>query len=151
MKFARYPGRSNEARPRSNRRVAMARRAVKNELEKVALFPELARWQDPVKKMDEQDQVALDFITRQREFAAAKWRQGRRDLKTLPPIVAQGIKAWWQSDCQFPRDPVFLTSAIHLAKKGHSYWRRLRILKQFQLIRDGLLPKSVIQSIRAWD
>lgn len=129
----------------------MARKAVKREQEKFALFPELARWSSAEQKMDEQDKIAHDFISRMRQFHADKWREARRDLRSLKPIVADGIKAWWQSDCQFPRDPVALLDAIHQAKKGNSYWRRLRIRKQFSLIRDGRLPRSVIQSIQAWD
>ena len=151
MKFNRCPWKKNEVRTCSPQRLAMAKRAVKKELDSVALFPDLARWTSPEEKISPHDQMVAGWAVHYRAVAAVQWKRARHELQNLPRITAAGIKAHWQSDAFFPGDPVYLLTAIDQAKKGKSYWRLMRIKKQFELIRDGKLPKTVIQSIRAWD
>ena len=140
-------------RTRSKHKIAMARRAVAKDLESVALFPELAKYKSAEEKMDLQDQMVYGFAESFRAHAAAGWREARKNLKELPPISRAGLLRYWNDpNVWLPRDPAYLLEAIRSVKLGReSYWRRMRIKKQYQLIRDGRLPKSVFQSIKAWN
>lgn len=141
-------------RERSPRRVAAAKRRVKRDMDKMALFPELVEHKTAEERLTSVEIDHDQYVLRMRAHAARNWRKARYELQHgLPPLVAEGIKRWWQSDDNgVPRDPAYLLSAIHDVKvRGASYWRAMRINKQLSMIFEGKLPKSVAESIKAWD
>lgn len=153
MKFQKSPWTKNAERPRSPQRLAAARRKVAKDQASVALFPHLAKHATPEAALAAADADCAALSHRHRAFTAGSWRKARRLLRELPDLQRRGILRWWQDPSVWlPRDPSYLLDAIRGVRVKHaSYWRTARILRQFQLLSAGRLPRTVLQSIRAWD
>jgi hypothetical protein len=121
---------------------------VKKDKESVSLFPELAKWKSPEERIAEKDRQAVAYFQRIRDDRAAKWREARRLVRSLPPITRQGVMAYWQSDVWLPREAYYLMGLLHKITKRHeSPWAWLRQRRQLYLIGRGRLPKEVAAKI----
>lgn len=154
MKFKRteFKKASNYTLIISPRRRAAAERFVQREIDSVPLFPEMARFQTAEDRLSHIETVNRKWHQDWRNHRAKEWREARAKLATLSSSERLGLLRYWNSaKVMLPRDPSYLASLVRQVKKGQSAWKKLRILKQFKLVAEGRLPKSVFQSIRAWE
>lgn len=154
MKFSKsnWKNSRRHVEHRSPQRIAAAKRSVQKQKDAVALFPEMARDQTAEARLDRIDAENRAYGQRLRDHTAATWRRARATLRALPSITRQGILAHWQSQAYFPREAHYLADYIWQVMHRHKNpWRDMRILRQFSLVREGRLPRTVLQAIRAWD
>ena len=137
---------------RTGRRLAAARRAVQRDKDATPLFPEMARHQTAAERLDALDNGRNRDCRIERARLAAKWREARRQLAALRPLTRAGILRYWNGTGIVPREPHYLLDEIYQVTRFHADpWRQVRILRQFKLLGQGRLPKSVFAAIRAWD
>lgn len=132
MRFDRFPFRPTGHRPSRlpPQLRAAAQRAVDRELAKVPLFPELARFRTVEEREQNLAREHAAYARQLRSFRAAKWREARAELATLPAVTAAGVRTLWQA-AWYPGDPCYLMGVIRKAKAGHSAWTTLRQAAQF--------------------
>ena len=148
MRFNRSPWTKNEIRPRSPQRIAAARRAVQRDKDAVPLFPEMVKHHTADERLRAMEVGAVEWHCEMRASRAATWREARRRLYALPPLTHAGVLRYWSSDSWIPRDPSYLADLIHGVTHRHECcWRMLRIRRQMKLVREGRLPRTVLQAI----
>jgi hypothetical protein len=141
MRFNRYPLR-HTVRIWTPRMLAAAGRAVRRELDSVALFPELARYQTIEDRKAEVEQWSASFSARMRAYNANAWRRARRELRALPPTTRAGLVRYWNA-AGCPGDPTYLLDLLHRQRTTRqSPWAWLRFNHQLQLVSAGKLSRA---------
>lgn len=106
-----------EAREVNNRRLAAARRAIRLELAKVPLFPELVANTDPLARVERFNAAYLLTIADARNRRAAGWRAARARVAALPPATAEIVRRRWNTS-PYPKTPEYLASLVHDVETG---------------------------------
>ncbi len=125
MRFTRYclKRRPIEWTPR---KVAAAARAARREVERVALFPELARIRTAEDRIAQIEQDHTELVARMRVFRAKSWRRARALRRQLNPFARAGVDRLWNRGT-LPADPTYLLGMIREARY-ESPWKKLREL-----------------------
>lgn len=113
LKLQQFPG----VMERSGRRVAAARRAVRKDLERNALTPELVKHHNAEDRLDAREQWLIDRDRRDRARRAESWRRARTELRDLPTDTQTAVRDYWQRGV-YPADPVYLLGLIRNVKTG---------------------------------
>jgi hypothetical protein len=79
----------------SARRVAAARRAVKREIESVALFPELARWKTPKERIEAMDSERVTLGERLAAIEAEEAHDAVVRWNALPDDLQERVAEKW--------------------------------------------------------
>lgn len=134
IRWQRYPlpHPSREKREWTARRLAAARRRVQIEKDKVALFPEMARYQTVEERVKDIDAGEAALREDMRKHHADLWRRARRLLRSLPRISQVGILLYW-NEAGYPPDPLYFLQTIKDAQHV-SAWRKLRGLRMLHKI-----------------
>lgn len=99
------------------RRLAIARRALQQQADAVALFPELQPKQTPQERCDQFDDESVAMVHRWRDHEAASWRRARRIFRTLPPTARAQVEARFWGNRFMPKTAVYLLETIHAVTK----------------------------------
>jgi len=148
MKFARCAWekipREIEITPR--KRAAINHR-LSREREAVALLPDLvARVATPEEDIARSRVGARQEHEFWRNSRARDWREARRRLAALPEHTRRGLLRYWNNWCGNgnPAGPEYFTTFVTQAERGHCFWAELRVLRQFQLISQNRLPRTLL-------
>lgn len=122
----------------SPQRVRAAERAVQRDHDAVALFPELRKETTVEDRLQRIERGRQEASTENRQRRAREWRNARRRLATLPPLVRAGVLRYWNTT-SVPGDPVFLASFVTQAQRGTSFWAKLAELRRLRLVGEKKL------------
>jgi hypothetical protein len=142
MRFTRSVWTLRDRREWTPRRIANARKVVQREQEKMALFPNMARYKSVEDRINEISRDDLKQTLFMRADAASKWREVRKAYFALPPRTREGMKRFW-SESPCPAEAYYFAGIIreHL-QTGFSPWSWLRFTKQLKLIGAGKLDRK---------
>lgn len=118
MRFARYQYRPTDVREVTNRRLAASKRALNNEADKLPLFADQIREQQPTPE----ERIALidagqqQIVAQWRDHHAKTWRKGRRMLRELPSCCQKDLLAKWDKS-HMPADPAYFCEFIRSYRK----------------------------------
>jgi hypothetical protein len=99
------------------RRLAAARRALQNQADAVALFPELQPTQTPQERCDQFDAEAVAMVQRWRDHEAATWKRARQMFRALPSAQRAEVQARYWGNRFMPKTAVYLLETIHTVTK----------------------------------
>lgn len=144
MKFRRCAWEKSPTVEVGPRQLAAAARRLARQREAVALLPDLVAAVPTIA-----DELAYMRTGIPEEHAywralhAAAWRRARRELEALPEHTRRGILRYWDRFSErSAADPCYLLSFIREAKRGVSFWARLRHLRLMELIGERRLPPN---------
>lgn len=110
------------------------------------LFPEMEKYQTVEDRKREVDGASQAYISRMRSSNAANWREARKALRELDPLSRDGLVRYWRT-AYGPKSSGYLLSLIQQHIKGDRVWRRLRLLRLFQLAGQGRFPLDKLRRI----
>ncbi len=151
MKFTRCPWNKGWKKPITARSISAAKRRLDRERDAVALLPDLASAIPTINQEVEAMTKAMNDdsdVVYWRARWAANWRCARRELECLPEQSRRGLLKYW-SRWSGPSTPEYLLTFIQEAKKGTSFWSKLRELRQYQLIGERRFPEDRIKAVFA--
>ena len=101
MRFTRITFRPTPIE-RTPRRIKAAEKAVKKELDKYPLFPELARFSNVDMRLEQLDDTSRRYWQNIRNQEAYTWRKFRRRLRTLDLQEQERFLNYWNSHNMIP-------------------------------------------------
>lgn len=101
MRFTRMTFRPTPIE-RTPRRIKAAEKAVKKELDKYPLFPELARFSNVDMRLEQLDDMSRHYWQNIRNQEAYTWRKFRRRLRTLDLQEQERFLNYWNSRNMIP-------------------------------------------------
>ena len=115
---------------RTSRRIKAAEKAVKRELEKYPLFPELARFNNAEMRLNQLDDLSKSYWQNIRDEEARTWRKFRRRLRSLDSSEQERFLDYWNSHGMIPGTAHYASDTLTLFFNRNDW--RLEDIKEIQ-------------------
>jgi len=111
MRFKRFPFHPSPM-VRTARKIKNAARAVRRELDSVALFPELARYSSVEERLNQIDATSIRYWQRMRDADAETWRKFRRRFASLRQEDQERFLEYWNAHVMFPGEACYASDTL---------------------------------------
>lgn len=98
-------------------RKAAAEKRVKQEADKMALFPEMRRWHTAEERIEDMDNKSVAYFQRLRDADAKRWRDARKRYRNLSLEQQRLVMRHWNRG-HLPADSGYFADLVTQAERG---------------------------------